>query len=66
MSAIVLKWNKLLPTTIDVGWRVQYEDGFVDMMWGNTRDDESLKLLLKDIERHYGKKEVIDCRKNAT
>ncbi len=58
----MLKWNKHLPTTIDVGWRITYEDGTHDIMWGNTANDESLRLLLEDVERQYGKREVIDER----
>ncbi len=61
-NPVVLKWNKFLKTTIDVGWRVPCTDGFIDVMWGNTKDDKSLKLLLEDIERKYGKREIIDER----
>ncbi len=62
---MVLKINKdgwLLKGTIDIGWRVPCTDGFIDVMWGNTKNDESLRLLLAEIEREYGKKEIIDER----
>ncbi len=49
--------------TIEVGWRIQCLDGSDDVMWGNTKNNASLKLLLQDIKRTYGPKEVIDLRK---
>lgn len=63
-NPVVLRWNQVIPSDTQVGWRIPVTDEpfYMDIFWGSTRDANSLKLLLEDVERQYGKKEVIDLR----
>jgi len=58
--------NPFMAGTIDVGWRMKCSDGYRDVMWGNTKDDETLKRLIEDIGSKYGQVTVIDERQNKT
>lgn len=59
--SIIIKNNKR-GIGIDVGWRITCTDGFHDSMWGNTKNEQSLRLLLDDIRREYGERQIIDER----
>ena len=61
---LVLKDSRLLKGTIDVGWRITCTDGHYDRIWGNTKNDESLKNLMVDIESKYGSVEIVDERES--
>lgn len=61
-AKLIVKQNRL-GIGIDIGWRTEHIDGHVDWMWGNTKNDQTLVLLLKDIENKYGKREIIDERR---
>ena len=49
-------------TSIDVGWRIQCGDEYHDTFWGNVQNDVALSLLLTEINRRFGKINVIDER----
>lgn len=62
---LVVREGRLLgrPFGLAVGWAFDCEDGSVhEVWWGNTRDDESLALLLADARAAYGQIEVEDRR----
>jgi len=63
MPTLVIKPGSRLGIGLDVGWRIKKKDFERDLMWGNTKNDDSLKLLIKDLEKKHGEIDIIDLRK---
>lgn len=64
MNSLVVKDSTqfFMQGTIDIGWRVECQDGHHDSMWGNVKDEKSLRAVIGDIEQRYGLVEIVDER----
>lgn len=64
MARLIIKDSAgIMKGTIDLGWRIKTKEGYHDIIWGNTRDDATLRQLLHDPEwRQHLPVEIIDER----
>lgn len=53
MKILVIEDDTRLPGTIALRWRVELKSGdwWTSPIWGNTKNDETLKAILVDIRK---------------